>query len=108
MDSFLSHCKWGQAARNSSVVEMSFSRVNEVSSFQARLPADHCWGIVVSSLSSSEGKKSDSGWFLGVLGGDSGCEDFHQLELFEVEMMAVHEGTMLVGKARSFVMLGPV
>ena len=46
--------------RNSSAVEISSSRVNEVSSFQARLSADLCWRIVVSSLS-SEGKKSDDG-----------------------------------------------
>ena len=40
---------------------MLFSRVNEVSSFQARLSVDLCWGTVVSSLSLSEGKKSDDG-----------------------------------------------
>ena len=53
--------------------------------------ADCCWGTVVSSLSLSEWEKSD-GWFEGVLGRDSGCEDSHQLRLFEVEIVAVHEG----------------
>ena len=52
----------------------------------------------MSSSSSSEGKKSDNGWFSGVLGGDSDCEDSCQLELFKVEMVAVHEGTMPDGK----------
>ena len=52
----------------------------------------------MSSLSLSEGKKSDDGWFFGVLGRDSGCESSHQLELFKEEMVAVCEGTMLVGK----------
>ena len=83
--------------RNSSVVEMSSSRVNEMSSFQARLPADHCWRTVVSSSSSLEGKKSDDGWFLEILDGDSGYEGSCQLELFKVEMVAVCEGTMLIG-----------
>ena len=58
---------------------------------------DFWWGTVVSSSSSSEGKKSDNGWFLRVLGGDSGCEGSRQLKLFEVEMVVVHEGTMPVG-----------
>ena len=71
--------KWGRTARNSSVLEMLSSRVNGVSNFQARLLMDHCWGILVSSSSLSEGKKSDEGWFLGVLGGDSGCEGSCQL-----------------------------
>ena len=35
---------------------------------------------------------------MGVLGGDSGCKGSRQLELFEVEMVAVCEGTMPVGK----------
>ena len=61
----------------------------------------------MSSLSLSEGKKSDDGWFLEVLGGDSGCENSCQLELFKVEMVAVCESMTLVGKARSFVILGP-
>ena len=70
--------------------------------------ADYCWTTVVSSLSSSEGKKSDDSWFLEVLDRDSGCKGSHQLELFEVEMVAVHGSTMPVGKlCRSFVMLGP-
>ena len=53
--------RWERAARNSSAVGMSSSRVNEVTSFQARLPADLCWRTVVSSLSLSEGKKLDEG-----------------------------------------------
>ena len=89
--------------RNSGV---SSSRASEVSSVCARVPADCCWRTVVSSSSSLEEKKSD-GWFGGVLGGDSGWEGSRQLEWFEVEMVAVCEGTMPVGKARSFVMLGP-
>ena len=89
--------RWGQAMRNSSVVGMSPSRFNKELSLQTRVPADCCWGTVVSSLSSSEEKKS-GGWFRGVLGGDSGCEGSCQLELFKVEMMAVHEGMTLVGK----------
>ena len=52
----------------------------------------------MSSSSSLERKKSDDGWFLEVLGGDSDCESSCQLELFKVEMVAVHEGTMLIGK----------
>ena len=48
-------------------------------------------------MSSSEGKKSD-GWFQGVLGSDSGQEGSHQLRLFKEEMVAVHEGTMPIGK----------
>ena len=52
----------------------------------------------MSSSSSLEGKKSDSGWFLEVLDEDSGCEGSHQLELFKVEMVAVHEGMTLIGK----------
>ena len=61
---------------------------------------------MVSSSSLSEGKKSD-GWFKEVLGNDSGWEGSRQLELFKVEMVAVCEGMMPVGQARSFVMLGP-
>ena len=34
--------RWGWAARNSSVVEMLSLSVNKESSFQARVPADHC------------------------------------------------------------------
>ena len=52
----------------------------------------------MSSSSLSEGKKSDKGWFRGVLGSDSGWEGSCQLELFEVEMVAVHEGTLPIGK----------
>ena len=89
--------RWGQAARNSSAVEMSSSRFNEESSLQVRVPADCCWGTVVSSSSLSKGKKLD-GWFRGVLDGDSGCEGSHQLELFKMEMVVVHEGTMPVSK----------
>ena len=61
----------------------------------------------MSSLSSSEGKKSDDGWFGGVLDKESGCKGSHQLELFKVEMVAVRESTTPVSKARSFVTLGP-
>ena len=38
--------RWGQAARNSSPVGRSSSRVNKVSSLQARVSADRCWGTV--------------------------------------------------------------
>ena len=55
-------------------------------------------GYSVSSLSSSEGKKLDSGLFLGVLGGELGCKVFCQLELFEVEIVVVHESMAPVGK----------
>ena len=72
-----------------------------------RLPADLCWGTVASSSSSLERKKSDDGWFLRILGGDLSCKGSHQLKLFVVEMVVVREGMMLIGKARSFVMLGP-
>ena len=75
------------------MVGMSSSSVNEKSSLQARIPVDHCWGTVVSSSSLSEGKKSDDGWFRGVLGGDSGCKGSRQLELFKVEMVTVYEST---------------
>ena len=77
---------------------MSSLRASEVSSVCARVPADSCWSTVVSSSSSSEGKKSDDEWFRRVLGKDSGWEGSRQLELFEVEMVAVHEDTMLIGK----------
>ena len=97
--------RWGQAARNSSLVGRSSSRVSEVLSLQARVPSSRARGG--SSSSSSEGKKLDDGWFLEVLGRDSGCKDSCQLEFFKVEMVAVCEGVMLVGKARSSVMLGP-
>ena len=96
-----SGCGW--FIRNSGV---SSSRASEVLRVCTRVPVDCCWRTVVSSLSSLEGKKSD-GWFEGVLGGDSGWEGSHQLELFEVEMVMVREGMTLVGKVRSFVMLGP-
>ena len=99
--------RWGWAMRNSSAVGMLFSRVNEEPNLQARVLAECCWGTVASSLSSSEGKKSDNGWFRGILGRDLGCEGSHQLGLFEVEMVVVCEGTTPVGKARSFVTLGP-
>ena len=52
---------------------------------------------MVSSLSSSEGKKSES-WFRGVLGNDSGWEGSCQLRLFKMEMVAVREGTTPIGK----------
>ena len=51
----------------------------------------------MSSSSLSEEKKSD-GWFRGVLGSDSGWEGSRQLGLFKVEMVAVREGTTLIGK----------
>ena len=78
-------------------LRVSSLRVSEVLISCARILADCCWGMVVSSLSSSEGKKSD-GWFRGVLGSDSGWEGSRQLELFEVKMMAVCEGMMLDDK----------
>ena len=84
--------------RNSSAVGMLSLRASKVLSFQTRLPADHCWETEVSSLSLSEGKKLDNGWFLRVLDGDLGCEGSRQLELFEVEMVTVCEGMMLIGK----------
>ena len=52
---------------------------------------------MVSSSSSSEGKKSE-GWFQGVLGKDSGWEGSRQLEVFKEEMVAVREGTTPIGK----------
>ena len=52
----------------------------------------------MSFLSLSEGKKSENGWFEGVLGEDSGCKCSHQLGLFKVEMVVVCEGTMLICK----------
>ena len=52
----------------------------------------------MSSSSSSEEKKSDDGLFREVLDRDSGWEDSYQLELFKEEMVAVHEGTMPIGK----------
>ena len=67
-----------------------------MSSLQARVPGSRERGG--SALFSLEGKKSDHGWFLGVLGGDSGFEGSHQLELFEVEMVVVHESMTLIGK----------
>ena len=63
-----SGCGW--FIRNSRVSSLRF---NKVSISCARIPADCCWRTVVSSSSSSEGKKSD-GWFGGVLGNDSGWE----------------------------------
>ena len=64
------------------------------------LPDKGSWlkGKGGSSLSSSKGNKSDDGWFLEVLGRDSDCKGSHQLELFKVEMVVVHKGTVLVGK----------
>ena len=59
--------RWEQAARNSSAVGMLSSRVNEESSLQARVLVVCCWGTVMSSSSSSEGKKLDDGWFSGIL-----------------------------------------
>ena len=85
---------------------MSSLRVSEVSSSCTRAPADRCWRTVVSSSSSLEGKKSD-GWSKGVLGEDLGWGGFHQLWLFEAEMVVVHECTSPVREARSFVTLGP-
>ena len=66
-----------------------------MSSFQTRVPGSRARGE--SSSSSLEGKKLDDDWFFEVLDGDSGCKGSHQLELFEVEMVVVHEGTMPVG-----------
>ena len=66
-----------------------------MSSFQARVLVSRTRDE--SSSSSSEGKRLNDGWFFWVLGGDSGCESSHQLELFKVEMMVVHEGMTPVG-----------
>ena len=77
---------------------MLSSRFNKISSLQARVLTDCCWGTVVSSLSSSEERKSDNGWFMRVLGGDSDCESSCWLVLFEVEMVAVYDSIMLVDK----------
>ena len=96
-----SGCSW--FIRNSGVLS---SRVSEVSISCVRVLADCCWSTVVSSSSSSEGKKSD-GWFGGVLGSDSGWEDSRQLRLFKVEMVTVHESMTPGKQARYFVMLGP-
>ena len=82
--------------RNSSPVGRLSSRVSKVLSLLVRAPDSMVRGG--SSSPSSEEKKSDDGWFLRVLGGDLGYEGSRQLELFEVEMMAVHESTMPVGK----------
>ena len=90
--------RWRQAVRNSSPVGRSSSRVNEVSSLQARVSTDCCWGTVVSSLSSSEGKKLNSGLFLRVLGRELGCKVSCQLELFEEEIVVVCESMAPVGK----------
>ena len=97
--------RWGWTERNSAPVGMLSSRVREVSSLQARDPGSRTKGG--SSSSSSEGKKSDNGLFFRVLGRDSGYKSSHQLELFEVEMVAGYESTVPVGQARSFVTLGP-
>ena len=51
----------------------------------------------MSSLSSLKGKKSDSSWFLRVLGGDLSCKGSCQLVLFKMEMVLVSEGIMSVG-----------
>ena len=61
---------------------------------------------MASSSSLSEGKKSED-WFQGVLGKDSGWEGSRQLEVFKEEMVVVRKGTTPIGKARSFVTLGP-
>ena len=52
---------------------------------------------MVSSSSSSEGKKSES-WFREILDKDSGWKGSRQLEVFKEEMVVVCEGTMLIGK----------
>ena len=88
--------RWRQSARNSSLVEMLSSRVREVSTLQARDPGLRTRRGSSSSL--SEGKKSDDGWFLGALDRESGYKSSNQLELFNEEMVVVHEGTMPVGK----------
>ena len=82
-----SGCGW--FIRNLGVLS---SRVSKVLTSYARIPVDCCWGMVVSSSSLSEEKKSD-GWFGRVLGNDSGWGGSHQLRLFEVEMVVVCEST---------------
>ena len=51
--------RWGWAARNSSPVGRSSSRVREVSSLQVRDLAESSWVTMGSSLSLSKRKKSD-------------------------------------------------
>ena len=87
-----SGCGW--LIRN---LRVSSSRFNEMLISCVRIPADCCWRTVVSSSSLLEGKKSE-GWFGGVLGKDSGWEGSRQLRSFEVEMVAVHEGTTPISK----------
>ena len=53
---------------------------------------------MVSSLSSSEGKKSDDDWFFGVLDRESGCRGSLQLVLFKDKMVVVYESTTPVRK----------
>ena len=86
----------GQAERNSSLVGRLSSNVNKVLSLHARDPGSRARGG--SSLSLSEGKKSDEGWFLKVLGRELGYGGSHQLVLFKVEMVAVYKNTMPVDK----------
>ena len=43
-------------------------------------------------------EEKSEGSFRGVLGNDLGWEGSHQLRLFEVEMVVVHEGTTPIGK----------
>ena len=69
-----------------------------MSSLQARDPAESSWVMVGNCSSSSEGKKSVNDLFLRILGEDSGWEVSCQLQLFKVEMVAVHESMMPVGK----------
>ena len=64
--------KWKQAARNFSPVRRLSLRVRGLLSCQARDPGLRARGG--SFLSSSEGKKSNDGWFLEILSGDSGCK----------------------------------
>ena len=59
---------------------------------------DCCGGTVVSSSSSSAEKKLEGGLFLRVLGRELSWEGSCQLELFKVEMVAVHESTAPVSK----------
>ena len=87
-----SGCGW--LIRNSGT---SSSRASELLMVCARVSVVCCWGTVVSSSSSSEGRKSES-WFRGVLGNDSGWEGSRQLRLFEVEMVVVRKGMVLIGK----------
>ena len=86
--------KWGWAARNSSAMGMSSSRVSDVSSRQSRLLVN-CWMVETSSLSERNESGDDCPE---VLGRDSGCEVSCQVGLCEVEMLAVPGSMMPSGK----------